>query len=91
MLPILALITSDCGAMRLPEHQMALITSACAQSWFGIVQLTVGSCIETVSLPCCSTHDPATRSGPGPAPAAAMGGGAVPVCASYKLPCASLG
>ena len=27
----MALITSDCGAMRLPEHQMALIASGCVR------------------------------------------------------------
>ena len=30
----MALITLDCGAMRLLEHQMALITSDCAQGTF---------------------------------------------------------
>ena len=33
----MALITSDCDAMQLPEHQMALITSDCAPFRYGLI------------------------------------------------------
>ena len=41
----MALITSDCGAMRLPEHQMALITSFFDQ----LVHRFVGASTEQVT------------------------------------------
>ena len=48
----MALITSDCDAMRCPEHQMALITSDCAAMRFPEHQmaLTTSDCARCTGL-----------------------------------------
>ena len=48
---MMALMTSDCGAMRLPEHQRALIASGCAQR----------CCVRSQKLGNCLTKLAASR------------------------------
>ena len=50
----MAVITSVCGAMRRPEHQMALITSGIVVQYGFLMTLIASVCVRQRSGACCS-------------------------------------